>query len=180
MDQAKRVEILLADEVNPRMIYRRCGSRIIAAIKNRELCNRAAGAVHCQYLLAAARRTFKDAHVALFYNKEAGAHLAFSEDQLAGRIFARDCSLRKELEFGGREIRKNSNPAQCFQRLWFRAVHHTLILPSEYFLAARGEAPASLRAEYAAQATTNTKPESTTWVHVERLVCKHLSGPLPL
>src|SRR5690349_6250371 len=99
MDQAEGIKILLADEINSGITDGSTGCRIRATIKQRQFCHRAARALNRQNLFAAIQRALEDPYMAALDNKEAGAGITFSKENLALVIVAGHGPFRHELEF---------------------------------------------------------------------------------
>ena len=109
MNQAQRMEILLADEINSGIADGSTGCRIGAAIEQRQFGHRAARAFNRQNLLAAIRRALEDAYMAALDNKQAGAGITFSKENLALVIVARHGPFRQKLEFSFSQSIKNGH-----------------------------------------------------------------------
>src|SRR5438270_12117663 len=101
MHQAKRMKVLFADEVDACLIHGGGRGRIVASIEDRQLYYGTSRPFHGQHLLASTRRTLEDAHMPRLNHKQAGTGLAFTEDDLSGRIISGYCPFGQELQLGG-------------------------------------------------------------------------------
>ncbi len=119
MRQTEGLKILFADEKQSGIVNRGDGCRISAAIEHGKLSDSTAGSINAQHLLTAAGGAFEDADMARLDYIEAGARLAFSEDDLTRLVAPRNRALRQEgqLVFGqAREKRcfRERLPRGCF------------------------------------------------------------------
>src|SRR5947209_683294 len=97
MHQAQRMKILLADEIDTRVVYSRGGCRIIAAVEYRQLGHGTARPFNGQHLLASAGRALEDANMSGFHYEESRTGFVFRENDLARRIVPRNGALGQKL-----------------------------------------------------------------------------------
>ena len=109
---AEILEILAGDEQHFRIFGGRGRSRIVAAVKDGQLGNRAARAFQRQDLLPAGRGHLEDAHFARGDDEQALAGIALGEQQLAAAEVPGADARRQGVQLAFRQPGKQGNPPQ--------------------------------------------------------------------
>src|SRR5690242_9845395 len=112
MLEAKRAEIVAADEEQNRIDNSGSGGRIVAAVEDGELSHRAAGVLDGEYLFAAAAGGLEDADLARVDDIEACAGITLVENQLASRVAPGDGMVGEEVQLSLREIGEDRHARQ--------------------------------------------------------------------